>query len=124
MFHDLYPETKMVDVFKNPVDIKKCISGMNIFIGSRMHATIAAFSSGVVTIPVAYSRKFEGVFNLIDYEFTVDLQSLSTEEAVNKTIQYIENRAMLQESLQVSQKKAKQFEDITKNKLKEFIENL
>ena len=124
MFHDLYPGTRIVDVFKNPVDIKNCISGMDIFIGSRMHATIAAFSSGVVTIPVAYSRKFDGVFNLIEYEFTVDLQSLSTEEAVNKTIRYIEERAMLQEGLHVSQKKAKLFGDITKNKLKEFIENL
>ncbi|MEO2263760.1 polysaccharide pyruvyl transferase family protein [Dorea sp. YH-dor228] len=72
-----------------PVEAKTLISGMDIFIGARMHATIGALSSGVATIPSAYSRKFTGLFQSIGYNYIVDLCCLSTEQAINLTIQYI-----------------------------------
>lgn len=77
--------------FENPIEAKNCISQMDIFVGSRMHATIGALSSGVVTIPVAYSRKFAGLFDDLEYYHTIDLCSLNTNEALNDTIAEIEN---------------------------------
>lgn len=72
-FHREFPLTYQIKYIDNPVEIKNIIADMDIFIGSRMHATIAALSSGVATIPLAYSRKFKGVFELLDYYYTIDL---------------------------------------------------
>ena len=75
--------------FENPVEAKNAIASMDIFIGSRMHATIGAFSAGVSTIPVAYSRKFSGLFNHLRYMHVVDLLELETQQAIDHTINSI-----------------------------------
>lgn len=77
--------------YKSPIEAKNDISSMDIFIGSRMHATIGAFSSGVFTIPVAYSRKFIGLFEHLGYEYTIEMEKSTTDEALNHTIHYIED---------------------------------
>jgi colanic acid/amylovoran biosynthesis protein len=45
-----------------PGEAKWCISQCEWFVGSRMHATIAALSSGVPAAAVAYTHKAAGVF--------------------------------------------------------------
>jgi colanic acid/amylovoran biosynthesis protein len=45
-----------------PDEVKYVISGLEWFVGARMHATIAALSCRVPTVAVAYSDKFRGVF--------------------------------------------------------------
>ena len=75
---------------------------MDIFIGARMHATIAAFSSGVATIPTAYSRKFSGLYNNLGYDCVVDMQKLTTEQALELTIQYVKDYQKLIEKRNVS----------------------
>ena len=86
---DKYYKCKVVEFYNNPIDVKSFISGLDIFIGSRMHATIASFTTGVTTIPVAYSRKFTGLFESIGYDKVVDLQNEDTQESIKKTIDYI-----------------------------------
>ena len=56
-----------------------------------MHAAVAALSSGVVTIPTAYSRKFNGVFQVLNYNHVVDLKELTTKDAVEMTIRKIQD---------------------------------
>lgn len=90
-----YPMVIIAPSFTNPITVKSYISKMDVFVGARMHATIGAFSSGVPTIPFAYSRKFEGVFNDLKYGYVIDGCSLSTEEATSKTIKYIMDRNIL-----------------------------
>ena len=58
--------------FISPISAKIYISQMEFFVGARMHATIAALSAGVPTVPVAYSRKFSGVFGTIGYDYTLE----------------------------------------------------
>lgn len=65
-----------------PVDAKNLICRMDLLIGSRMHATIAALSTGTAVVPVAYSRKFEGLFGGVGYRRVVDLASCTTDDAV------------------------------------------
>ena len=72
------------EAFETPIEAKNCISQMDIFIGSRMHATIGALSSGVVTIPVAYSRKFSGLFESIGYMHTIDICAMNNNSALQK----------------------------------------
>ena len=90
--------------FIDPVEAKSFISTMDIFIGARMHATIAAFSSGIPVIPTAYSRKFLGLFSGVDYNNIIDLRQLSTQQSVEKTIEYIRNIDELREDVISSRK--------------------
>lgn len=94
-----YPNMKILDDINTPMDIKGYLAGMDVFIGARMHATIGAFSSGVATIPVSYSRKFEGLYGSLDYEYVIHALQDSTEDAVQKTISYIENYKELQNAV-------------------------
>lgn len=104
-----YPETILAPVFNTPIEAKSYISNMEIFIGSRMHSTIAAFSSGVLTIPISYSRKFEGLFNSLNYDYVINGRTETTESAYFKIIQYIENLDILRniqaQSLEIIEEK-------------------
>ncbi|SEA01959.1 Polysaccharide pyruvyl transferase [Pseudobutyrivibrio sp. ACV-2] len=75
--------------FKTPIEAKSFISGLDVFIGSRMHATIASYSAGVATIPLAYSRKFKGLFNNLNYPYVLDLCSTSENDLVDMIDRYI-----------------------------------
>lgn len=67
-----------------PVEIKSYIAGMDFFMGARMHATIGAFSSGVPVVPMAYSRKFNGLFvDTLQYDSMVDMKKQSDEEILS-----------------------------------------
>lgn len=86
-----YSDVIIAPAFNTPIQAKSYISNMNIFIGSRMHSTVAAFSSGVITIPVSYSRKFEGLYNNLNYNYLLNGKEESNEMAFLKTISYVEN---------------------------------
>ena len=45
----------------NAAQLKHLISRCRYFIGARTHATIAAFSTGVPTVSIAYSVKAKGI---------------------------------------------------------------
>lgn len=89
--HRLYPKTILARTFVSPIDAKNYISKMDFFIGARMHATIGAFSSGVPIAPIAYSRKFSGLYGSIGYPYIIDCTVLDESEAVNKVLEMIEN---------------------------------
>lgn len=95
-----YPSLIVAPLFKTPMEAKSYISGMEIFTGARMHATIGAFSSNTTVIPFSYSRKFEGLFESLNYPYVISGTSLSTEEAIEKTIQYLNERSRLKICLQ------------------------
>jgi polysaccharide pyruvyl transferase WcaK-like protein len=99
---ETYHDVTISPYFKTAMDAKSYIQSMDLFIGARMHSTIAAFSSYVATIPFSYSRKFEGLYNSLNYPYVIKGTVLSTEEAVNKTEEYIENYMKLQECVEKS----------------------
>ncbi len=116
-----YPETVVARDIKTPMDAKGIISAMNLFIGARMHATIAALSTGVATIPFSYSRKFEGLFSFLDYPYVVSGTTDTTEKAVNTTVKWVRQMEDLKFSAEKSQEiiKAKQNEFL--NKITEIL---
>lgn len=101
-----YPSIKVAPKFNTPMEAKGYISEMEVFIGSRMHATIGAFSSGIPTIPVAYSRKFEGLYNSLGYHYVIDAKKEKLEDAVDKTLTWIDNSDELTMQLNKSRKLA------------------
>lgn len=103
--------------FDNPVDAKSYIANLDVMIGSRMHATIAAFTSGVATIPVAYSRKFAGYYSNLGYPDLVDLTKLNTSAAVASTVRLVDDRLRLSLA-------ARDCQDVAAAKLQEFTSRL
>jgi polysaccharide pyruvyl transferase WcaK-like protein len=72
------------EIKDTPSKVKSVISQCNFFIGSRMHSCIAALSSGIPTVGIAYSKKFIGVFESVGVrELVVDARSDSIESALN-----------------------------------------
>lgn len=92
ILHIKFPDTILAPAFETPIQVKSYISNMDIFIGSRMHSTIASFSSAVVTIPISYSRKFEGLFGSLNYPYVVNAKEESTESAYELILKYIERK--------------------------------
>ena len=88
--HQMFPETILAPRFISPIDAKNYIAGLDLFSGARMHATIAAFSSGVPVIPISYSRKFNGLYSNLNYPYMIDAKiEKSVEAAIAKFYSYI-----------------------------------
>lgn len=101
--YDLYeefnhPNLVLAPLFLDPVIAKGYIAGMDFFMGARMHSTIAAFSSGVPVVPMAYSRKFNGLFNdTLQYHFVTDLKESINEEILLNIKKFYTERYKLKE---------------------------
>jgi polysaccharide pyruvyl transferase WcaK-like protein len=74
---EIVPGAVLAPRFASPSAAKSYIAGFDFFMGARMHACIAAFSSRVPVIPMAYSRKFAGLFGSLGYDRTVDCAETS-----------------------------------------------
>lgn len=77
-----FPQVERVANFASPSAAKSYIAGLDFMIGARMHATIAAYSSGVPVVPISYSRKFEGLFGGLRYRWVVNAKGMDTNAAV------------------------------------------
>ena len=87
--------------FLSPIDAKDFISSMDFFTGARMHAAIAAFSSEVPVVPMAYSRKFNGLFvDTLNYDYLGDLVNQNEEEVLNVIKRTFEDRDQIKEIIQ------------------------
>lgn len=95
------PKVKLAPLFLSPIDAKSYISALDLFIGARMHACIAAFSSGVPVLPMSYSRKFEGLFNsTLGYEHIINLTEIGQIEEIKLRIDDIlDNRDSVREEI-------------------------
>lgn len=79
----------------NQFEIKGIIGLCDFFIGSRMHACIAAISQEIPTAAVAYSKKFHGVFASLELEnMVIDARILDLDKAVNRIIDLFQNRRL------------------------------
>lgn len=87
-----YPDCVLAPSFRSPVEAKSYIAMMDAFVGARMHATIAALTMGIATVPVAYSRKFAGLYGNLGYDVVIDLAKLTTVDAVDQTIDLVRRR--------------------------------
>lgn len=82
-------------------EIKGVIGLCDFFVGSRMHACIAALSQGIPAVGVAYSRKFVGVFETVGAEeWIVDGRTADAPAAVNRVMELLEQRDHLRPVLE------------------------
>jgi len=94
------PGTVVAPAFADPVAAKSYIAGMDFFVGARMHACIAALSSGVPVLPLAYSRKFAGLFNSLGYAHGADCRADTADIVMDKIARSFEDRDRLRTDAQ------------------------
>lgn len=100
-------------------EAKYIIGLCDFFIGSRMHACIAALSQGIPAIGLAYSKKFRGVFESVGVEqLVVDMRQAKTDEVLTTIAKAFEQREVTVRHLEavvpgVQQKILNVFEDIS-----------
>ena len=84
-------------------EIKGVIGRCEFFVGSRMHACIAALSQGIPTVGIAYSRKFRGVFETVGMaDWVVDGRVVDAEQAVQRVVDLYQQRANVREPLKAT----------------------
>lgn len=101
-----FPVCFIAPQFSDAIEAKSYISGLDLFMGSRMHACIAAFSSGVPTLPLAYSMKFEGLFGSLGYTRTVDLCNATQAQVLLELERALSDRGQMQQEVAAAFSKA------------------
>ena len=100
------PGAIVAPAFASPSEAKSYIAGLDFFTGARMHACIAALSSGVPVLPLAYSRKFAGLFGTLGYHHIADCKTETGPEILGKLRIAFENRASLRAEAEAAAAKA------------------
>jgi polysaccharide pyruvyl transferase WcaK-like protein len=84
----------------NPNEIRHIIGRCGFFVGSRMHACIAAVSQCIPAMSLAYSDKFLGVMRPVGAEaLVVDLRTCTVEHLLEVVEHGFDRRAELAEQL-------------------------
>lgn len=90
-----YPGLIMAPLFATSEQAKSYLSGMDFVVAGRMHASIGAFSAGVPVVPIAYSRKFNGLFDTLGYPHYVDGKAETGDAALAKVMAALDARNAL-----------------------------
>lgn len=85
-----FPSAITVPTFAGPSEAKSYLAGLDFVTAARMHACIAAYSSGVPVLPFAYSRKFSGLFGTLDYPFLIPTNGMELREAVGLAVSCVD----------------------------------
>ena len=95
-----FPGVKIAPKFQNSEEAKSWIVNLDFFVGARMHACIGAFSALVPVVPIAYSRKFNGLFSTLNYPHVVDGREATTDEAMAAVLAGFNSRSLLSAELE------------------------
>ncbi|HDZ33312.1 MAG TPA: polysaccharide pyruvyl transferase family protein [Pseudoalteromonas sp.] len=88
---------EMQDANLDQCEVKWLISQMTWFMGTRMHATIAALSTRTPVCTISYSDKALGVFESCGVGYSViDPRKLNTEQVLSEVINSLSNKSKLQ----------------------------
>lgn len=94
-----FPQTMRIQSFTDSTAAKTFIAGVDFVVAARMHAAIAAFSTGGPVVPIAYSRKVNGLFAGLDYPHFVDAQSDDLERATATILAAFQQRQQLAQAV-------------------------
>jgi len=109
---------KVAPFFYSPIEAKSYISGLDFLTSSRMHCCIAGLSSGVPTFPLAYSRKFRGLFEGgLEYSHFSELKYDDENTVLQKLDSAFSTRELIKNDI-------KRINNLICNRKTEFINNL
>ncbi len=113
-----FPGAIRVPTFRGPTEAKSYISSLDFLVAGRMHACIGAFSAGVPVVPVAYSRKFSGLFGMLGYDWMVPVKGTDTDHAVSFLLDCLQRRDELAEDIEVGMTKVRPLLDAYRAELR------
>lgn len=116
-----FPGTIRVPDFADASAAKSYISSLDFLVAGRMHACIGAFSAGTPVVPIAYSRKFSGLFGLLDYDWMVPVQGMGTQAAADYILNALDKRAVLAADEARGMGKVKTLLDVYRDALKQMF---
>jgi len=119
-----FPRAIRVPDFTHPSDVKSYISALDFLVAGRMHACIGAFSAGTPVLPVAYSRKFDGLFGMLGYKWLLPVTGMDTEEALAFTLDAINRRAELAADEAAGMAKVAGLLDVYRDVLRDLFRDL
>lgn len=95
-----FPQAVRAPDFVSPSAAKSYIAGLDFLVAGRMHACIAAFSAGVPVVPIAYSRKFSGLFGgVLNYPHQIPVRGLNTDQALDFLRERLAHREAMKRSI-------------------------
>ena len=106
-----------------PEELKGIIGHCDLFIGARMHATIASTSMLVPTIGIAYSHKIYGIVGemLGQKEYILDVKELTYESLVSKIDTVWKNRETIKKQLEIKVPQVKEKAMLNGKLVKELL---
>jgi polysaccharide pyruvyl transferase WcaK-like protein len=106
-----------------PEELKGIIGHCDLFIGARMHATIASTSMLVPTIGIAYSHKIYGIVGemLGQKEYILDVKELTYESLISKIDDVWKNRETIKEQLGIKVPQVKERAMLNGKLVKELL---
>jgi polysaccharide pyruvyl transferase WcaK-like protein len=128
VFHKVKNKSK-VKTIKNeyaPQELKGIIGQCDLFIGARMHATIAATSMLVPTVGIAYSHKMHGIIGemLGQQKYILDIKELNYENLISTINDAWENREKIKKELEVKIPEIKEKAMLNGKLVKELLDSL
>ncbi len=117
------PRLILSQFFLGPIEAKSYIAGLDFFLGARMHATIAAFSTNVPVVPMSYSRKFNGLFeDTLNYRHIADMRTHTQQVILSIVKDAFENRNILKLEIEnINKTIVKTRREILENELIKFF---
>lgn len=116
-----FPWLIRVPDFTGPMEAKSYISHLDFLVAGRMHACIAALSSGVPVVPIAYSRKFSGLFGMLGYDWMIPVKGMATAQAEQFLDECVSRRAELAREASHALAKAQLMLDSYRDALAKFF---
>jgi polysaccharide pyruvyl transferase WcaK-like protein len=90
---ELQRRIRLVTADYDQHELKGIIGTCDFFIGSRMHACIAALSQSIPCVGIAYSHKFKGVFDSVGMaDWVVDGRTVDNPTAVKRVMSLYHDR--------------------------------
>lgn len=103
-------------------ELKGIIGRCDLFIGTFMHANIAAISMSVPTIAIAHSQKTWGIMKMVGLEeYVWDLRRMVYEELVLKVDKAWEKRDKIREDMGHFMQSLKESEPLSIRLVNEFL---
>ena len=128
IFREVENKSK-VKIIKNeytPQELKGIIGQCDLFIGARMHATIASTSMLVPTVGIAYSHKMYGIIGemLGQEKYILDIKELDYESLISTINDAWGNREKIKKELEVKIPVVKERAMLNGKLVKELLDSL
>lgn len=116
---------KLIKNEYSPQELKGVIGLCDVFIGSRMHANIAALSSSVPTLAIAWSHKYFGIMQAVGQgKYVCDFTKVTFEQLESKIDDLWSNRDKIREALKLKVEAQKQLALFSGKLVKDLVHSL